>query len=81
MKVKLLLVAVVVTMVMGARPTAQREAGSAPTYNQDVASIIFDECVVCHRPGQIAPMSFMSYQEVRPWARAIKFSLFNRIYG
>ena len=78
MKVKLLLVAVIVTMVMGATPTAQREAGSAPTYNQDVASIIFDECVVCHRPGQIAPMSFMSYQEVRPWARAIKFRVAKR---
>ncbi len=43
-----------------------------PTFNKDVAAILFNNCVTCHRPSQIAPMALMSYKEVRPWARAIK---------
>ena len=43
-----------------------------PTYNQDVGSILLDNCASCHRPNQVAPMSLLNYQEVRPWARAIK---------
>ena len=44
----------------------------APTFNKDVAKIVFDNCASCHRRGDVAPMSLMSYSEVRPWARAIK---------
>ena len=64
-----LLAAVAVTSV-GIR--AQRETSAAPTFNHDVAPILFSNCVSCHRPGQIAPMSLTSYKEARPWARAIK---------
>jgi hypothetical protein len=42
-----------------------------PTYTKDVAPILNDNCVNCHRPGQIGPMSLLSYQETRPWAKAI----------
>ena len=47
------------------------------TYYKDVLPIVQENCQTCHRPagynisGLVAPMSFMSYQEVRPWARAI----------
>ncbi len=47
------------------------------TYYRDVLPIIQDNCQSCHQPegqnlgGVVAPMSFMSYQETRPWARAI----------
>ena len=41
------------------------------TYAKDVAPILDRNCVTCHRPGQVAPMSLMSYEEVRPWARSI----------
>ena len=34
--------------------------------------ILFDNCVTCHRSGNIAPMSLTSYAETRPWARSIK---------
>jgi hypothetical protein len=37
-----------------------------------VAPILFAKCVDCHRPGEIAPMSLLTYNEVRPWARAIR---------
>jgi mono/diheme cytochrome c family protein len=42
------------------------------TFNRDVAPIFFNNCVQCHRPGEIAPMSLMSYTDARPWARSIK---------
>lgn len=42
------------------------------TYTKDVAPILNDHCVSCHRPGQIAPMSLMTYDEVRPWVKSIE---------
>ena len=42
------------------------------TFSKDVAPIIQARCQGCHRPGEAAPMSFGSYQEVRPWAKAIR---------
>jgi hypothetical protein len=44
----------------------------APTFADDVAPIFYESCVTCHRPGEIAPMALISYQDVRPWARSIK---------
>ena len=42
------------------------------TFTRDVAPIVQKNCVTCHRPGQIAPMSLLSYKEVRPWAKSIR---------
>jgi hypothetical protein len=42
------------------------------TYYRDVLPILQKHCLACHRPGQIAPMSFLSYERTRPWADAIK---------
>lgn len=42
------------------------------TYNRDVLPIFEKNCVGCHRPGQIAPMSFLTYETTRPWAPQIK---------
>ncbi|HIA48315.1 MAG TPA: hypothetical protein EYN96_10210 [Candidatus Hydrogenedentes bacterium] len=42
-----------------------------PTYAKDVAPIMFENCTDCHRVGQIGPMSLLTYQEVRPWAKSI----------
>ena len=51
---------------------AELNAAESPTFTKDVAPIIFDNCVTCHRPNHIAPMSLGSYEEARPWARSIK---------
>ena len=51
---------------------AQSADPEEPTFANDVAPILYESCVSCHRPGEIAPMSLISYQEVRPWARSIK---------
>ncbi len=52
-------------------------ASAAPnlTYQKDVAPIMLDKCQGCHRPGEIAPMSFVTYKDVRPWAKAIKTAI------
>lgn len=53
-------------------PAIGGQQAPAPTYTKDVAPIIFDKCASCHRPGEVAPMSFLTYDETRPWARAIQ---------
>jgi len=42
------------------------------TFHKDVEPILQRHCQSCHRPGQVAPMSFLTYQNVRPWAKAMK---------
>ena len=51
---------------------APSDQSSAVTFTKDVLPILQKNCQSCHRPGQIAPMSLISYQDARPWARAIK---------
>jgi len=48
------------------------DAPAAVTFHKDIEPILQRNCQSCHRPGQIAPMSFLAYQSVRPWAKAIK---------
>ena len=47
-------------------------APPAVTFNRDVLPILQKHCQTCHRPGEVAPMSLLTYQEARPWAAAIK---------
>ena len=47
-------------------------AAAAVTFTKDVAPILHAKCITCHRPGEVAPMALRTYDEVRPWARAIK---------
>ena len=55
-----------------AAPAEAAAAADEVTYNRDVAPIMQRSCQSCHRPGSIAPMSLLTYEEVRPWARNIK---------
>lgn len=48
------------------------------TFNKDVAPIIQNKCQVCHRPGEVAPMSFLTYKDVRPWAKSIREAVNSR---
>jgi mono/diheme cytochrome c family protein len=48
------------------------------TYGRDVAPILYKNCVVCHRPNDIAPMSLMTYKDTRPWARSIREAVVQR---
>jgi len=49
------------------------------TFSKDVAPILQRACQTCHRPGQIAPMSLLTYNDVRPWARSIQRMVEERI--
>ncbi len=57
---------------------AAEPAGEVPTYSREVSRIIQDNCQICHQPGQIGPMSFTSYEEVRPWAPLIRLKVQER---
>ena len=51
---------------------AQAPAAAAPTFTKDVLPILQRSCQKCHRPGTAAPMSLLTYQDARPWARSIR---------
>ena len=43
----------------------------APTFNKDILPIIESRCQTCHRPGEIGPMPLITYEQTKPWAKAI----------
>lgn len=51
---------------------------ATPTFNKDVLPILQQNCQQCHRPGEIAPMSLLTYQDARPWAKAIKAAVISQ---
>ena len=51
---------------------AQAPQGGQVTFTKDVAPILQKTCQTCHRPGSIGPMSLLTYEDARPWARSIK---------
>src|SRR5579872_151527 len=53
-------------------PRAQIPVAGSVTFTKDVAPILQKACQNCHRPGSIAPMSLLTYEDARPWARSIK---------
>src|SRR2546423_1188391 len=64
--------AAILGLVSGA-PRAQIAAKpEAITFTKHVAPILQKSCQNCHRPGSIAPMSLLTYEDARPWARSIK---------
>jgi hypothetical protein len=65
------------TVLMLAMPAQPRPAASV-TFNKDVLPILQKNCQNCHRPGQIAPMSLLTYKDARPWAKAIKDAVLTR---
>ena len=60
------------SVLLTASAMAADVADGRVTYNRDVRPIFEKNCMGCHRPGQIAPMSFLTYETTRPWAAQIK---------
>jgi hypothetical protein len=60
------MIAIVAAVAISTRPDVP------PTFNGDIAPIFYSKCVTCHRTGEAAPMPLMTYEDARPWARAIK---------
>ena len=57
---------------------AAAEQTSPITFNKDVLPILQKNCQVCHRPGEVAPMSLLTYENARPWAKAIKTAVLSK---
>ena len=66
------------TLFAAAAP-ALAQAPADVTFARDVAPILQRSCQGCHRTGSMAPMSLVTYQEVRPWARSIREKVANRV--
>src|SRR5262245_53464293 len=85
MKKSLFAVSIALTVLAAAFLVASSDSAdgitmskAAVTFNKDVAPILFKNCVECHRPGEAAPMSLLSYKEARPWARSIREKVLSR---
>src|SRR5246127_2831635 len=69
---------VVGLIIASAAMAAEVSAPSTVTFSKDVLPVLQKNCQTCHRPGQIAPMSFLTYQSARPWAKAMKAAVVTR---
>src|SRR5258705_571770 len=73
---------VLATLIIGAglalvgswEAAAQTQAAQTPavTFTKDVAPILQRSCQKCHRPDAMAPMSLLTYEDMRPWARTVR---------
>src|SRR5438046_10280342 len=63
---------VVIITLLAAVSASGQSAQTQVTFTKDVAPIFQGRCQICHHPGTFAPMSLMTYEDARPWARSIK---------
>ncbi len=63
------------TLVASGSPPQER----APTWTDDIAPLMAVNCMGCHRPGEVSPMSLLTYEDVVPWARSIRMVVSERI--
>jgi hypothetical protein len=61
-----------IVLVLSGVSMAAEPALKAPTFAKDITPIFQEKCQDCHRKGSMAPMSLITYEETRPWAKAIK---------
>jgi hypothetical protein len=59
-------------------PLCAATASSVPTFSKDVAPLLYQHCAGCHRPGETAPMSLLTYKDARPWAASIREKVLDR---
>ena len=66
-------------LVSGSASFAANLTDNQPvTFTKDVAPILQQKCQDCHRAGSMAPMSLLTYEETRPWAKAIRERVITR---
>src|SRR5260370_38383109 len=53
-------------------------AAPAPTYYKDALPVLQKNCQGCHRPGEAAPMSFLTFEQTRPWAKGIRAAVLTK---
>jgi len=70
-------VLILIALLMVSVAMSSQDRGG-PTFTKDVAPIFQEKCQSCHRPDSIAPMSLVTYQEVKPWAKSIRERVITR---
>ena len=75
----LLCCAVMIAAFYFAQQNSSANIAKPVTFSKDIAPIFNAKCTECHRPGEAAPFSTLTYQEVRPWAKSIKEKIVNRV--
>jgi len=70
-----LIVTFVVVTVLVATATPPASEKGAPTFYKDILPLLQDHCQSCHRPGEVAPMPLLTYEQTRTWAAAIAKSV------
>src|SRR5437773_2597804 len=79
--VSILMVVVMASLTSAGAQAPANTAATQPqiTFTKDVAPILQNKCQVCHRPDTFAPMSLLTFEDVRPWAKAIKEKVVTRM--
>src|SRR5215510_10707256 len=68
-----------VTLLLPPAVWSQSVPPATPTFNKDVMPIFQEHCQSCHRPGEIAPMSLLNYDDARPYAKSIRDRVVRRV--
>jgi hypothetical protein len=76
--VRVVLLAMGLTSIAMLTVAADKPQASKVTFSKDIAPILYKSCAECHRAGEIAPMSLLTYNEVRPWAKSIRERVIDR---
>lgn len=66
------LFSIALASALAASAASKSTTAASVTFHKDVEPILQNNCQSCHRPGEAAPMSFLTYSETRPWAKAIR---------
>ena len=75
---KIIVIGLFSTMALVPALAGAQRIGADPTYSNEVSRIMQDNCQICHQEGQIGPMPFTSYDEVRPFADLIREQVISR---
>jgi hypothetical protein len=67
-----------VALAISALAIAADTSKPAPTFAKDIAPLFQEKCQECHHPGTAAPMSLVTYEETRPWAKSIRQRVITR---
>ena len=76
---KFLFILFAVTLCCSASALGQEPGNAPPTFTKDVAPILQQHCQTCHRPGEAAPFSMLTYEQTKPWATTIKMVVTQKI--
>jgi hypothetical protein len=73
----ILVIAILSLRLQSGTAWAAAPVSATPTFHKDIEPILQKRCQSCHRDGEAAPMALLTYEQIRPWAKAIRASVFS----